>query len=282
MHAFWIGPGLAGALAGRLVGVPLVLTLPGGDVVGLADIGYGSRLSWRGRWALSIAARCAVGVTTPSRFMRDLAAGLGVEAAVVPLGVDLLRWPPAPPRSRDVSAPVRLLHVASLNRVKDQPMLLEALSRVCAEGIGFELTVIGCDTLDGEIQRLAAHLGLAEQVRFLGELAHADLRRWFDWADLLVMASRHEAGPLVMLEAAVAGVPTVGTRVGHIADLSPDAAVSVPIGDAEALARAISALSANEPRRRELAAAAQAIAVRHDADFTARAFLELYRGVSAG
>ena len=213
--------------------------------------------------------------------MRDLAAALGIDATVVPLGVDLARWPPAAPRRRDLSLPIRLLHVASLNRVKDQLTLLHAIARLRAAGVGLELTIVGYDTLGEAIQRMATGLGLASDVRFLGELTHAELRPLFERADLLVMASRHEAGPLVMLEAAVAGVPTVGTHVGHIADHSPDAASSVPVGDPAALAEAIRDLASDEARRLQLAAAAQAIAVRHDADFTARTFLETYHSVRA-
>jgi glycosyltransferase involved in cell wall biosynthesis len=276
IHAFWSELGAIGAVASKLFRVPLVLTLPGGDVVRLPDIGYGSQLSRLGRLKFSIAARAARQINTPSRFMRSLAAKLGVDAVVVPLGVDLARWPPASPRPRDVSVPVRLLHVASLNRVKDQATLLEAIAVLRGRGVALELKIAGFDTLDGEIQRMADRMGLTDAVDFLGELTHAELRPWFDWADILVMTSRHEAGPLVTLEAAVAGIPTVGTCVGHIADLSPGAALSVPVGDARALGDAIGELATDERRRLDMAAAAQAFAIRHDADFTARTFLETY------
>ena len=59
-------------------------------------------------------------------------------------------------------------------------------------------------------------------------------------------------------------------------------AVSVPVGDPLALAAAIANLAADDARRLELAAAAQAFAVRNDADLTARTFLETYRSVRAG
>ena len=282
IHAFWSGLGVIGAVAGKLIQVPLVLTLPGGDVVGLPDIGYGALLSRRGRIGLRIAARRARQVNTPSHFMRDLAAKQGIDASVVPLGVDLTRWPPARPRRRDASAPVKLLHVASLNRVKDQPTLLEAMARLGAAGVRFELAIVGFDTLDGEIQRMAARMGLNGEIRFLGEMTHTELRPWFEWADMLVMTSRHEAGPLVMLEAAVAGVPAVGTRVGHLADNSPDAALAVPVGNGQALCEAISSLAKDEDRRLNMAAAAQAIATRYDAAFTARTFLDIYRSIRSG
>jgi glycosyltransferase involved in cell wall biosynthesis len=80
----------------------------------------------------------------------------------------------------------------------------------------------------------------------------------------------------VVLEAAVAGVPTVGTAVGHVAELAPEAAVAVPCGDPVALAAAIARVLADEPLRLSLAAAAQRRAVAEDAAHTAAAFERLY------
>ena len=102
-----------------------------------------------------------------------------------------------------------------------------------------------------------------------------------DRADCLVITSRHEAGPLVVLEAAIAGVPTVGTRVGHIADWAPDAAVAVAVGDAASLAREIIALLADESRRFAIAHEAQRRAIAVDADSTAAAFERIYAELTA-
>src|SRR3546814_9988889 len=83
------------------------------------------------------------------------------------------------------------------------------------------MDVVGVDTLHGEVQRLATELGLESRVRFRGFRTQRELRPMLAAADLLVMASRHEAGPLVAMEAAVVGVPTVGTAVGHLAEWAP-------------------------------------------------------------
>jgi glycosyltransferase involved in cell wall biosynthesis len=96
----------------------------------------------------------------------------------------------------------------------------------------------------------------------------------------LWISSRHEAGPLAVLEAAVAGVPTVGTAVGHIAEWSPDAAVAVPVGDAASLARETASLLGDDRRRLALALEAQRRALAQDADWTARRFEELYEEVA--
>jgi glycosyltransferase involved in cell wall biosynthesis len=95
----------------------------------------------------------------------------------------------------------------------------------------------------------------------------------------MLISSRHEAGPLVVLEAAAVGVPTVGTAVGHVAEWAPTAAVAVPVADPAALARAIIGLLSDEDARLRLAREAWQRASREDADYTARSFEALYSGL---
>ena len=102
-------------------------------------------------------------------------------------------------------------------------------------------------------------------MRWHGRCAATRCARSSTGADLLLVTSRHESGPLVVLEAAVAGVPTVGTAVGHLAEWAPRAAAVVPVGDAAALARETAALLADDARRVALAAEAQRLALGMDA-----------------
>jgi glycosyltransferase involved in cell wall biosynthesis len=71
-------------------------------------------------------------------------------------------------------------------------------------------------------------------------------------------------------------VPTVGTRVGHIAEWAPEAALAVPIGDWSRLAAAIRQLLEDEDLRLRIAHEALKRAVREDADYTAERFTALY------
>ena len=219
----------------------------------------------------------AAAVTAASEPELELLSIAGVAARRVPLGVDRGRdWPAREPVPRRPGEPPRLIHVASLNRVKDQPTLLHAMARLATAQPGARLDIVGDDTLGGEMQRLAGALGLAERVCFHGFLTQRQLHPLVRGAHVSVTCSRHEAGPVAMLEAAAVGVPTVGTAVGHISEWAPEAAIAVPVGDADALAAALDGVLRDEPLRMRLARAAWLRALREDADYTAACFEGLY------
>jgi glycosyltransferase involved in cell wall biosynthesis len=104
----------------------------------------------------------------------------------------------------------------------------------------------------------------------------AQTRPYFEAADLLVVTSRYEAGPLVVLEAAVVGVPTVGTNVGHLSEWAPAAARVVEPRDSVGLAQALAEILSSEDARLRLAARAHERALAENADVTARRFRQIY------
>jgi glycosyltransferase involved in cell wall biosynthesis len=276
VHAVWSGScSLVAVSAAALLRIPSLVHVAGGELVALPEIGYGGMLSTRGRVRERLTLHAATAVTAASEPLIRALAALGVGAQRVPLGVDLIEWPPRPPQRRDARACARLIHVASLNRVKDQATLLRALALLPA-GIEFHLEVVGEDTLAGEIHTLSRELGLGARVSFRGFLPQRQLRPLVEAADLMIVSSLHEAGPLVALEAAVVGVPTVGTAVGHILEWAPQAALAVPIGDPAALAGAVASVLADEALRLRMAREALQRATLEDADHTARTFQAIY------
>jgi len=281
LHAFWAGgPGQVAVTAGAIVRRPVVVHVAGGELARLPEIAYGA-LTRRSRVATRFVLRRAAVVTAASGMIQAQVAAAGVSAERLPLGVDAREWPPLPPRARPAGRPARLVHIASLNAVKDQPTLLSAVAAVAEAGEACTLDIVGTDTLGGGVQRRAVELGVANRVRFHGFLPQPAVRTVLQDADVLVMSSLHEAGPVVLLEAAMAGVPTVGTAVGMIADWAPDAAVAVPPGEARALAAGILGVLRDDRRRLALAAEAQRRAIRDDADATARRVVEIYRRLAA-
>jgi glycosyltransferase involved in cell wall biosynthesis len=283
VHSIWAGRcGVLAVGLGALLRAPSFVHIAGGELVGLGDIGYGGSLSLQGRVIQGAVLRRATQVTAPSQPICALVAQYGVHAQRVPLGVDLERWPMRPPVRRSPGDQPRLVHIASLNRVKDQRTLLLALRILADSGHDFRLDIVGEDTLSGEIQAFAAELGVTQHVQFHGFLTQRELRPLVEAAHVAVISSRHEAGPLVMLEAATIGVPTVGTCVGHVAEWSPDAALAVPCQDPRALATALEWVLADEDLRMRLAGEAHLRAAREHADHTAQAFDALYRRVARG
>lgn len=289
VHGWWATlPGLAATLAGRRHRVPSVLSTAGGELTWLPDIGYGGG-GGRGTRAMALSSiRLASTVTAATEWMRAhvMSAGGRVDELVA-LGVDPGRWQP-PTGARVPTDPRRLIHIGSANRVKDQTMLLHALVLARRDEPGLHLDLVGVDTLGGEHARLIDELGLGAQVRQHGAVSRDRLPALVHGAGVHVVSSRHEAGPVAVLEAAMCGVPTVGTRVGHVADLAalaqPGAVAVDPGADggAAALATAIVALVRDTPRRERVATRAQDWARIHDADHTARSFEAIYRRLGTG
>jgi glycosyltransferase involved in cell wall biosynthesis len=274
--------GLVAALAGKRLGVPSIVTFDSGELVAIPDIDYGLQIKRRQRLAIAVVARLATRLTVCTHYQAQLAARFGLEPAVVPLGVDagIFAQPSswiAPSGPAGGAPHLRILHVASLNRVKDQATLLEAFALVNRA----HLDIVGEDTLGGSVARLARDLGVADRVTFHGFQPTDVLVTLYRRADLFVLSSRHEAANVSVLEAAASGVASVGTHVGYLADWSPARAVTVAPGDHVALARAINDLLADPARRARLAAAAREWTLAHDADFTAQRFEELYRSAGA-
>jgi len=278
LHGLWATEsGLLAALAGRTLRVPTVVTAMCGELVALPDIRYGAQLGWKGRLLVGSTLRLATVVTSESEYARRLLRRHRPDAQLIPFGVDCARF--APPFVAPCGPPWRLLHVASLNRVKDQRTLLRAYARIHGAEPRTRLDIVGEDTLDGEIQQLARSLLPQGAVHFHGFESSDRVAERMRQSHLLLHSSLSEAAPVVFLEAAACGLPTVGTAVGLIDDAAPDAAVAVPVGDDATLANAALALLRDDESRWQLGRRALAYAQERDADSTARQFETLYRYV---
>jgi glycosyltransferase involved in cell wall biosynthesis len=276
LHAYWGIAGIATAWSSArpgTSGTPVVVTCDSGEFVRCDDIRYGLQRRWLDRRAVRSMARAATTVTVPSLFMQRLASSLGIEPVVVPVGVDVARFPRV---DRADGPPWRLIRVASLNRVKDYPTLLHALARLVGQHQDVHLDIVGEDTLGGGIQAMAGGLGLNPHVTFHGAQPTDRVSALYARAHLNLVSSRHESANVTVLEAACTGLPTVGTSVGYVADWAPDAAIAVPVQNPLALAAAIQGLLHDPQRRARIAVNARAWAVAHDAEWTAHRFEELY------
>ncbi|HEV2473197.1 MAG TPA: glycosyltransferase family 4 protein, partial [Chthonomonadales bacterium] len=276
-HGLFAGKsGLIAALFGRLMGSPSVVSALGGEFAAIPEIGFGSQLSVRGRLETRMAVKLATAVTNETRFSLRLLHKLRPDTITIPLGAESDRF--VPPPAPVACPPWRLLHVASLNRVKDQPTLLRAFARIHRAEPAAELDIVGEDNLHGTIQALAGELGL--DIAFHGFQPSSVVAAMMRRSHLLLHSSMFEAGQIVLLEAACCGVPTVGTAVGFVDDLSRTAAVAAPVGDDRTIAQAALALLHDDAQRTALAEAARKFALAHDANWTAAQFMALYNALT--
>lgn len=153
---------------------------------------------------------------------------------------------------RRVGQPLRpgnLVSVGSLDQLyKGIDTLIEALARLAAEGEAPRLTHLGDGRFRSRLERLAVDAGVADRVTFAGTVpAGVAVRRWLDAADLVVVPSRTEGLPRVLIEAMARGLPAIGTTVGGIPELLAEEDL-VPPNDPFALAAAIRRLLADPAR----------------------------------
>lgn len=276
LHAMWADEcGLVAAWAGRALGVPVIVSIAGGELVGLPEYRYGLQRSAFGRWTVGQALHGADKVIAACAYARGLIARAGYavpaeKVRTIPLGVDADHFSPA--CGWQNQAPRHLMHAASLIPVKDQPALLHALARL--PGVTLDIAGDGPEHL--RLVALAADLGLEDRIRWLGAIPYPAMPDAYRRAALHVFPSRHEGQGMVTLEAAACAIPTVGTAVGLLPD-HPALGVAVPVGDDAALAEAIRALLDDPARRVARAGAArETVLAQFTVRHTAARLRELY------
>jgi glycosyltransferase involved in cell wall biosynthesis len=139
---------------------------------------------------------------------------------VIANGVDTDRMRNVPPEARGAlrraigvsDEEFVWLAVGRFEVAKDYPNMLRAFKEVRSRDPRAVLVIVGQGSLQGQAEALADELGLRDAVRFLG--ARDDVPAVMSAGDGYVMSSAWEGMPMVLLEAAAAGLPIVATAVG--------------------------------------------------------------------
>jgi glycosyltransferase involved in cell wall biosynthesis len=174
----------------------------------------------------------------------------------------------------------RILTVANLRREKAHEVLFGAIARIAPRHPSIHLRVAGDGPRAAELMALAASLGIADRVDFLGH--RDDVPTLLAEADLFVLPSRSEAFPNAVVEAMAAGLPVVASGVGGLLELveSGRTGVLVAPDDPRALADAIEDLVNDPSRARSLGdAARRTIAEHYSFERMVHAFEDLYRSL---
>jgi glycosyltransferase involved in cell wall biosynthesis len=201
-------------------GVPLVVHGRGSDVLQVAgDTGLAPHLA--------AALRCAGTWCAVSRHLvarMDELGGAPGRGRLVPNGVDTRTFhlqDRAACRARlglEPDGPLVLV-VGHLIERKDPALALEAFARLAARRPAARLFFVGRGALRDALREQARRAGLEARVAFVGEVPAQRLAEWYGACDVLLLTSRREGRPNVVLEALACGRAVLATDAGGTAEL---------------------------------------------------------------
>jgi glycosyltransferase involved in cell wall biosynthesis len=136
-----------------------------------------------------------------------------------------------------IGSPLRVLYSGMLERRKRVDALIEAVKISTDGGLPLEVAVVGDGPERQALLRRTNELGLGETVRFIGALPFERALEWYEWADCLVLPSRHSEGwPKVIAEAMAYGVVCMGVAHGQVPAMLQHGGVLLREGTPEEIA----------------------------------------------
>lgn len=260
------------AAAARLAGVPkcvhTVHSLAQKEAEGRAQkIINGTYFRWG--WSVPVALTPQV-QTSVSEFYR-----LPLEK--IPMiynGIDLSRC--IPKASYETGDTVTILHVGRFDFPKNHAGLLKAFRMLLETSPQCRLRLVGDGELRGEMEALAADLGISGQVTFCG--MQQNVYPYLHDADILVLPSVYEGNPMTIIEAMGTGLPIVASRVGGIPDMIGDGESGLLVlPEPEEICKALSRLVEDRDLRQRLGCAAAKQSARFSSRHMAREYVQCYQ-----
>jgi len=283
LHGFWATEaGMLASIAGQLLGIPVSVSICGGELASARQARYGNRLR---RWeraqvwfSLRMGAAIGVGCRDSRSRLTARYPWLAGKVRDLPLCFDQRSFVPS---QEGINAD-SVVCVASWSPVKDHLLLLDGFRLLAQQNPAARLILVGERTDGNEAGAAIAERGLTGAVQTLGYLPPRAVAHVISTAAVSVITSLHEAQCLAMVESLASGTPVVSTPVGIARELLRDWALGAlvrirsPRAVADALDRVLRE-TADEPRQARLtrAAAVEYLAVDRVAARFAAHYLDL-------
>lgn len=250
LHSHLVHGDVYGTLASLATGTPIVSSRHNDDRYLLGPYRYVDRL-------FALRARRIVAISDAVRRFLERAGLPASKLVTVRYGLDRLPDAPSELTPADAGVPPDVPLVLAAGRLtaqKDHPTLLRAFARVRAEHPETRLAILGIGPLEGETRALVHDLSLDGAVVLPGRL---EIRDWLERADVFAHTSRWEGFGMVLLEAMLASLPVVATRVSAVPEVVVDGETGMLVepGDVAGVAAALSALVGDPERARAFGAA---------------------------
>jgi glycosyltransferase involved in cell wall biosynthesis len=236
--------GVAAVMLGKYFNKPVVITARGTDINLIPQYALPRKqLMW--------AADNAAGMITVCNALRDEMTGLGISGErIVALrnGVDLQRFVPMDRQAARAKLGISgftLVSVGVLDPRKAHDLTIGALPLLP----DVKLLIAGIGPERKKLEALAARLGVADRVSFLGAVAQTSLKDYYNAADAMVLASSREGWANVLLESMACGTPVVASNVWGTPEVvaAPEAGVLMRERTSAGIAEAVNKLRANYP-----------------------------------
>lgn len=199
---------------------------------------------------------------------------------VIPDGVDLERFPPAPRVAQP--ACVRILTIGRLIPRKGFQLLIQALPQVIEQATSdFEIELVGDGPYRDTLVAMAEELEVNHKIRFAGSVSYSELPQKYREADIFALCSLAEGMPLVVLEAMGTGLPIVASTVHGVEDL---VRVGIngdlfPPSDVDGLAKSLVGLINDGEGRMRMGKSSIGLVQKYDWKNIARSYLAVYQQI---
>jgi glycosyltransferase involved in cell wall biosynthesis len=247
VHTHLVHADVYGAAAARITRVPFVSTRHNDDRYQLGPFRYVDR-------AFAAGARRLIAISDAVRRFLITAGLPAAKFETIHYGLDEMPALPSELMPAQAGVPDGVPLVLAIGRMiaqKDHATLLHAFAVVHAKHPDARLAILGDGPLAAETRALAGALGLGDVVVLPGRL---ETRDWLERANMFVHTSRWEGFGIVLLEAMLAGLPVVATRVSAVPEIVVDGGTGLLVdpGDAPAVAGALGGLVEDTTRARAL------------------------------
>lgn len=277
LQCFLFHANVLGRVAGRLARVPHVLS-------GLRVAERGSRWHlWMDRATQRLVDRYVCVSQSVARFAQNEGGLAAAKLTVIPNGIDLADFPGTPADLRPLGiSPGRspVTFVGRLDHQKDVHWLLRAVPRVFSAVPLADLLIVGSGPLEDNLREFAGQMGIAKRTFFAG--FRPDVPAILAASRVLVLPSRWEGMPNVVLEAMASRLPVVASDVEGVRELLGQSAEAqtVPPADSDALASSLIRILQDQRLCAQLAAENRLRAEESfSIDRTVAAYQDLWEGV---
>ncbi len=228
-------------------------------------------------------------ITAPSRSVVDEMKfyGFNKESHVISNPVDIQTFTPLPNknwlRKKFGFGDHTVIHAGRLSPERKIDVIVKAMSLVKKEFPEAELVIAGNGTARMELESLAAKLGIASLVKFMGFLEKPILAEAYNAAEIFAITSTSDTQSMVMMQAMASGLPIIGVKARALPEyINKNNGILIEPGDYETLAQKIIFLLKNPEVRKNLGGGARKFAMNFGSESIAKAWEKIYEKAIRG